>query len=328
MIELLEYALALERHRNFARAARDLGISQPTLTRGVQELERHFGAKLFDRTRRGVFPTAVGKIVLDGARKISGSLQDLKKAINSFQGLQQAELKLGVGPLVAQTWIPDAVASLLDIYPQVEFHVSTYEFWELIPDLFNQTIELAIGEVVPDIHKHPEIDILQLPARPIGFFCRTGHPLTKIKSPTISQIGQYPMAGPKLPLRASEHFRGTRALGKLSANGNCFEPQVTCHTFDVCRRIISVSDNIGIAPLAQLARIPVEAGLTVIPFDAPVLRTNYAIMRLRDRSLTPSAAAFIEQVVSSEEAYHSFEQLPEPKPKRQGRRLTAPLKQD
>jgi hypothetical protein len=83
-----------------------------------------------------------------------------------------------------------------------------------------------------------------------------------------------------------------------------FEPQVACETFDVCLRIIKVSDNIGIAPLAQLSRIPADAGFTVIPFDAPSLRTNYAIMRLSERTLTPIAAAFVEQALVAEEAYH------------------------
>jgi DNA-binding transcriptional LysR family regulator len=328
MIELLEYALSLERHRNFARAAKELGISQPTLTRGIQELERHFCAKLFDRTRQGVFPTAAGKILIDRSRIIARSFEELEKAINSFQGLQHAELKLGVGPVVAQTWAPDAVASLLEAHPQVEVHVKTHDFWELAPALLKQTIELAIGEVIPDIHKHSEIHVQPLPARPIRFFCRAGHPLTRLKNPTFGQIGQYPMAGPKLPLRASEHFGGTRALGKLSTNGMHFEPQVSCETFDVCLRIIKVSDNIGIAPLAQLSRISANAGFTLLPFDAPSLRTNYAIMRLRDRTLTPSATAFVEHALASEEAYHSINHEHEPKLKGQRRRTPAPSRQD
>ena len=322
MIDLLEYALSLERHRNFARAAKELGTSQPTLTRGIQELEREFGTTLFDRTRQGAFPTPAGKILLERARTISNTFEELKKEISSLQGLQRAELKLGVGPVVAQTWAPDAVASLLEKHPQVDVHIKTYDFWELAPDLLSQTIELAIGEVIPDISKHSEIHVLPLLARPIRFFCRTGHPLTRLDNPTLSQIAQYPMAGPKLPLRASEHFGGTRALGKLSTSGTHFEPQVSCQTFDVCLRIIRVSDNIGIAPLAQLSRIPVDAGVKLIPFEAPSLRTNYAIMRLRDRTLSPSAAAFLEHALGSEEAYHSVCQVPEPKPRPKRRTAT------
>ena len=304
MMQLLDYAMALETHRNFARAAKQLGVSQPTLTRGIQELERHFGAKLFDRTRQGVFPTAAGKIVLNGARKISGCLDDLHKEVRTSQGLHRAELKLGVGPMVAQTWIPDAVVSLLDRHPSVEIHVATYEWWELVPRLLDQNIELAIGEIGPDITKHSEITVQKLPQRPVRFFCRPGHPLTKIRLPSIKQIGEYAMASTKLPLRASEHFGGTRALGRLSPNGMYFEPQISCPTFDVCLRIIKSSDSIGIAPLAQLSRIAANSEFAVLPFDAPSLRTNYGIMHLRDRSLSPGATAFTEQAVASEKVYH------------------------
>jgi DNA-binding transcriptional LysR family regulator len=320
MMQLLDYAMALETHRNFARAAKQLGVSQPTLTRGIQELERHFGTKLFDRTRQGVFPTAPGKIVLHGARKISGCLDDLHKEIKAFHGVHRAELKLGVGPMVAQTWIPDAVISLLGEHPSVEIHVATYEWWELVPHLLNQNIEIAIGEIAPDITKHSEITVQKLPQRPVRFFCRTGHPLTKIGTPSLKQIGDYAMASAKLPLRASEHFGGTRALGKLSANGMYFEPQISCPTFDVCLRIIKSSDNIGIAPLAQLSRISANSDFAVIPFDAPSLRTNYGIMRLRDRSLSPGAAAFMEQALASENKYHGEEGPEAPRPGRKPRR--------
>lgn len=320
MMQLLEYAMALETHRNFARAAKQLGVSQPTLTRGIQELERYFGAKLFDRTRQGVFPTAPGKIVLQGARRISGCFNDLHNEIKAFQGIHRAELKLGVGPLVAQTWVPDAVVSLLEKHPSVEVHVTTCDWWEFIPHLLNQTIELAIGEIAPDITKHGEIMVRPLPHRPIRFFCRAGHPLTKFKNPSMQQIGEYAMASTKLPLRASEHFGGTRALGKLSANGMYFEPQISCQTFDVCLRIIKSSDNIGIAPLAQLSRISANAEFAVLPFDAPSLRTNYGVMRLRERSLSPGAAAFVEQALVAENNYHGEAGADEPRPGRKPRK--------
>ena len=306
MIQLLDYAVALQKHRNFARAAKQLGVSQPTLTRAIQELERHFGSKLFDRTSHGVFPTAIGKIVLDGARRISGCVDDLNLKVRSFQSLERAELKLGIGPVVAQTWMPDAVVSLLHNHPAIEVHISTHEWWELVPNLLSNKIEIAIGEIIPDICEHKEVTVLKLPARPIRFFCRKGHPLTKIEKPTMSEIGEYPMASTKLPLRASEHFGGTRALGKLSANGMYFEPRISCQTFDVCLRIISSSDNIGIAPLSQLFRLPADAGYAVVPLDVPSLTTNVGIMRLSDRTLTPSADAFINQALASEAAYHSL----------------------
>jgi DNA-binding transcriptional LysR family regulator len=304
MIDLFDYALALTAHRNFARAAKQLGISQPTLTRGIQDLEEQLGAKLFDRTTRGVFPTAVGEIVINGARHITRCVDELKKEVRSFENLEKAELKIGVGPLVAQTWMPDAVVALLANHPSMEVHVSTYEWWELIPQLINRNIELAIGELVEGVDSQTEISILPLPRRPLAFFCRAGHPLTRLENPTMEQIGEYPMAGTKLPLRAAEDFGGTRALGKLAPNGMYFEPQISCQTFDVCLRIIKRTDNIGIALVSHLARLDTSAGFSVIPFDAPSLRTNYGIMHSRDRSLGPSAKVFVEHALVTEAAYN------------------------
>jgi DNA-binding transcriptional LysR family regulator len=304
MIDLFEYALALTAHGNFARAAKQLGISQPTLTRGIQELEERLGARLFDRTPRGVFPTAVGEIVIDGARRITQNVDELKKEVRSFENLDRAQVKLGVGPLVAQTWMPDAVITLLRQYPSMEVHVSTFEWWELIPQLLNRDIELAIGELIEGIDAQNDIAVIPLPHRPLAFFCRADHPLTILKNPTMEQIGEYPMASTKLPLRAAEDFGGTRTLGKLAPNGMYFEPQISCPTFDVCFRIIKNTDNIGIAPVSHLARLDGSAGFHVIPFDVPSLRTNYGIMHLRDRSLSPSAKVFVEHAVITERAYH------------------------
>jgi DNA-binding transcriptional LysR family regulator len=312
MIDLFDYALALTAHRNFARAAKQLGISQPTLTRGIQELEEQLGVKLFDRTPRGVFPTAVGEIVINGARHITRCVDELKKEVRSFENLEKAELEIGVGPLVAQTWMPDAVIALLAQHPSIEIQVSTYEWWELIPQLVAQNIELAIGEVAEGLEAQGEIALIPLPHRPLAFFCRAGHPLARLKNPTMEQIGQYPMASTKMPLRAAEDFGGTRTLGKLSQNGMYFEPQISCQTFDVCLRIIKNTDNIGIAPVAHLARIDTSAGFSVIPFDAPSLRTNYGIMHLRDRSLTPSAKVFVEHAVATEKAYSDLGKVAQP----------------
>ncbi|WP_447041963.1 LysR family transcriptional regulator [Streptomyces sp. DSM 118878] len=65
----LRYALALAEHGHFGRAAGALGIAQPPLSKQIADLEREVGARLFDRTRQGVFPTAAGAAFLSRARR-------------------------------------------------------------------------------------------------------------------------------------------------------------------------------------------------------------------------------------------------------------------
>jgi hypothetical protein len=64
MLYLLECALALEKHGTYHRTAQHLHVSQPTVTRAIQELERLFSVTLFDRTNRGSIPTAFGALLL------------------------------------------------------------------------------------------------------------------------------------------------------------------------------------------------------------------------------------------------------------------------
>ncbi|MFC5823742.1 LysR family transcriptional regulator [Nonomuraea insulae] len=65
----LRYALTLAEHEHFGRAAEALGIAQPPLSKQIADLEREVGARLFDRTRQGVFPTAAGEAFLTRARR-------------------------------------------------------------------------------------------------------------------------------------------------------------------------------------------------------------------------------------------------------------------
>ncbi len=64
-IRLIRHVLMLARHRNFARAAEQLHLSQPALSRSIARLEETLGVALFDRTRDGVIPTDYGRIVIE-----------------------------------------------------------------------------------------------------------------------------------------------------------------------------------------------------------------------------------------------------------------------
>ncbi len=303
MFHLLECALALEKYGNYRRAARHLRVSQPTVTRAIQELERVFSVTLFDRTNRGSVPTAFGALVLESARRVALDIDDLKRDIALLKGLDVGELHLGIGPIVAQTWMPDAVAGILVSHPHLRVRIVTQDWWDLAPALRERRIDIGIGEL-DSISGETDIVINPLPHRPLRFYCRLGHPLMRAKRLTVRQIGEYALVSPKLPKRAGEFLAGTRAIGKLAENGQYFEPQIECQTLDGCLRIVRACDAIGIAPLAKLEQVPEEDGIALVPFQPPWLRTNYGILSLRNRSLTPAAIAFCERAEACERLYH------------------------
>ena len=92
MIEtrLLRNALVLAGHQNFARAAKALHISQPTLSRSIQLLEKTVGERLFDRASRKILPTQAGEIMLKHARIIIASSEAMQEDIRRHQGILDA----------------------------------------------------------------------------------------------------------------------------------------------------------------------------------------------------------------------------------------------
>ena len=97
-LHLVEHAIALAQHRRYARAAKALHISQPTLSRSIAALEESLGVRLFDRGRGGVEPTVFGRLLLErgavllaDAAALSGEFRAVCRRMSSRWIALQAE---------------------------------------------------------------------------------------------------------------------------------------------------------------------------------------------------------------------------------------------
>lgn len=77
----LQHLLAVAEHRNFGRAADALHITQPALSRSIQVIEAIVGASLFDRSRAGIEPTDIGRLLIRHADLLNASARDLDREI-------------------------------------------------------------------------------------------------------------------------------------------------------------------------------------------------------------------------------------------------------
>jgi DNA-binding transcriptional LysR family regulator len=121
MFELrhLRHALGLAEHRNFARAAETMHITQSALSRSIQALEESLGVILFDRAHGGVEPTIFGQLLLKNARDLDLMSRDLQREIELAKGLSSGELKIGVGPWGAAMLAGAVVGAMSLQYPQL-----------------------------------------------------------------------------------------------------------------------------------------------------------------------------------------------------------------
>mgnify|MGYP000639177761 CR=1 FL=1 len=100
-IQQLEYILAVDTYRHFAKAAEHCRVTQPTLSMMIQKLEDELGVKLFDRTVQPVCPTAIGEKIIDQARVILAQTAQVKEIISEEKQSLAGVFHLGGLPTIA-----------------------------------------------------------------------------------------------------------------------------------------------------------------------------------------------------------------------------------
>ena len=114
-IQQLEYILAVDQFRHFARAAEYCRVTQPTLSAMIQKLEDELGVKLFDRTVQPVCPTPIGQKVIDQARVILAQAAQVKEIISEDKQSLSGVFRLGVLPTIAPYLLPRFFPQLMEI---------------------------------------------------------------------------------------------------------------------------------------------------------------------------------------------------------------------
>lgn len=122
-IQQLEYILAVDQFRHFARAAEHCRVTQPTLSAMIQKLEDELGVKLFDRTVQPVCPTTIGEKVIEQARKILAQAVQVKEIISEEKQSLTGTFRLGVLPTIAPYLLPRFFPQLMEKYPELDIRV-------------------------------------------------------------------------------------------------------------------------------------------------------------------------------------------------------------
>jgi DNA-binding transcriptional LysR family regulator len=319
-LRLLEFAVALDQHRRFSRAAEATGVTQPTLSRGIAALERSLGARLFDRSTRLVEPTPAGRLLLERARRLLADAAQVGSALGEYLSLQSGRVTAGVGPYPLDLSVIECVVRLASRHPGLQLDLREGEWREFGPRLLSGEVEIAVAEL-SIVGADSRFRVDPLPVHDGCFYCRRGHPLARRPGVTMPQILQYPLVGPRLPPRIFPLPIEGRGLSLDPVTGDLL-PHVTTTSFAAARAIVQRTDGIGVAVPEQVASDVRRGRLALLDTDAGSLRTGYGIASLRDRSLSPGAQAFVAVLkeVEAEIATASSTPVAPARPRRPERR--------
>ena len=122
-LQQLEYILAVNQFRHFAKAAEYCRVTQPTLSAMIQKLEEELDTRIFDRSQQPICPTPVGILIIEQAQKILVQANRIKNIIEEEKHSLTGTFKLGILPTVAPYLLPRFFPQLMKKYPDLDIRV-------------------------------------------------------------------------------------------------------------------------------------------------------------------------------------------------------------
>ncbi len=181
----LKYIIAVDKHRNFARAAEECAIAQSTLSKEIQRLEKEFDILLFDRSRHPVTPTMKGIDLLHQAKLILDEYQAFIDIAEKKSNRPTGDYHLGILPLLAPYLLPLFIQSLSKKYPELNIAILELTPQEMVDHFERDELDGAIT-VSPFIKD----GYYEAPLFEEDFVLYVGkkHPLSKKESISWSEI--------------------------------------------------------------------------------------------------------------------------------------------
>ncbi|MFH8747689.1 LysR family transcriptional regulator [Streptomyces rimosus] len=289
----LRYALALADHQHFGRAAEALGIAQPPLSKQIADLEREVGARLFDRTRQGVFPTAAGTAFLDRARR---ALAEMASAVTDAQRAARGEtgrLRLGFIASALLDPLPGVLARFGRERPEVRLELHEMATSRSTAALVAGELDVAVGLGRPRGQGAENLTSVTIGRDHLTAVVGTAHPYAGRPSVSVAQLRQQHLIVASCDDEPAIGIALSALLGEDSA---------ACHGATVARdvhTIISLAVSgvgVGLGP-SRMTAVPRKGAWfcrVTPPARLPDLVLSFAT---QDRS--PVLAAFLDTVRAS-----------------------------
>ena len=284
------HIVAVAERRSFVRAAEQVHLSQPALTRSIQAAEAELGMILFDRGSLEIAPTPAGEFVVARARQLVFDSRCLERDVGLYRNRELGDTAFGVGPFPAATFLTPLLTSLRQEFPEIRLRVEISNWELLLKRLVEEDIEFFVADM-SELPADPALQFQLLRREPGGFYVRRGHPLAGAKSVTLRQVWKFGLLCVRLPSRVRALL--SQALGPETSA----ELALECDDVDVLKGVALACDSVLAAPHAAVAAELAAGALKAIEVAGlPKMASEMGVVTLRGRTPSPMASLIIQRL--------------------------------
>ncbi len=273
----LRYVRHIARCENMTEAARQLGVSQPTLSNAVRLLEGRLGATLFLRGPRGVTPTESGRLLARAADEVLAVLQQADESLRDVESAPSGHFTVGYHHAFGAIFLPQLMRELPERAPGLELSL-----WEgigprVIDAVIDRTVHFGV-DTTSGASSRPHPDLVSVPMfRDVVCVVTSKHRL-----PASAPLFHVPRIPPS-----------ARVVAALQATGHVGGRVMSCGDLELVKSLVASGAGLGVLPWRVASRDPGSAIRLLdprLPFEVDVgclfyradLHRTRAAMLLRD----------------------------------------------
>lgn len=284
----LHILLAAVQCGSMAKAASQLSVSNPVVTKAVADLERAVGARLLDRSQRGVEPTIYGRALLDRALIAFDELRQAVKHIEFLADPTEGELRIGTSIVIGSGLVTAVIDRLSRSHPRIIFHVLAGESAAMLRALQERNVDLVIGRIFAPVAADriqaeilcEEFDIVAAAAK---------NPWAKRRKIKLADLMDQPWT-----LAPPDNQSGLIAAEAFRTNGlDLPRATVITSTIPVRNALLATGRFLTIVPSSLLRFSTNTPPLKRLPIKLKTKRRPIAVITLKSRTLSPVAQLFI-----------------------------------
>ena len=285
--------VAVAQQGTLGRAAETLNLSQPALSKTLNELEQLTGTRLFERGRLGAQLTLVGEQFLTHAVKVLDALNSAGQALNRKEGLNNDIVRIGALPTAALGILPTVIGQFHKQQKDITLQVATMNNTMLLAGLKSGEIDIGIGRMSdPDLMSGLNYELLFLES--LKLVVRPGHPLLQ-ETVTLSRVMEWPVVvSPKgtVPRQNAETLLQSQGC-KMPAG--CIETL----SASLSRQLTVDFDYVWFVPSGAVKDDLRRGVLTALPIATQGAGEPIGILTRVDATLTPGTQTLLSAIRKS-----------------------------
>jgi len=289
----LRHLVAVAEAGTIRQAAKNLYLSQSSVTTSLHQLEEYLGVELLHRTAHGVTPTAAGKSLVVRAKVIEAELRQARNDLETVRGAAAGEIRVSASPTVAMALLPKAVLAFKRTRPQVSFRIQEGVYPDVLPAVRMGELDFAIC-LVPELPHDEELHFELLLRDYLTPAVRAGHPLAGRGRLTMSELQRRKLDWViyrRGPSGRDIYEQTFRAAGVDPPKGT-----IECTSFACVLSLVENSDCVTLLPTQLFAERQSKLGVVALRLASDMPPWNVAVISRAKHHLAPVCAEFLREL--------------------------------